>query len=1547
MPAFETEFSPTSSAVRRSSSWGEAPLSPKHFQDNPFKAASTLFQTASSDEVTSPRSSSSAWRTKDAPPRSPSHRSAAWETTQHGVPNRVGSFSGDPTSPPLSPTRSVASRWKPVADRWPSPEKSSTSTKAAPRWRPPVETTTVTSRSEPGVPSNNQAQVTEAFSVVDRWPSPQKKIENSARSLPGVAKRFQPQPSVNTVSSNDASKDQPQESFSVVDRWPSPQKKTTESSGRSLPSVAKRWQKPPSSTASVSTTTDGVKSAPAIDTPPEVAKPTIAEPPEAEPPNPWKNALKGAKAKWKPKAPTPPSPSKEPEVTISRSQSTVTSADDGTAAPVIATQRSMDPVVDTSPVVKPSRGNVANRWLQQTQKSSTITDAYPSPQKSTQSTPSWKKRNEEQPTEPVPSDVKPSPLSAEQDSNSDKREEDNSGTSLDLASETSATPRPQFEKPAEVDTSSALVDEEQVKHTPKEEATSPTIEATTSPRQSTPSQALLRTASRDSASWIKSPASSIDPSTPNNPRQASGFEASPVTADEDPPSAAASPDSGDKARSTDPIDDTVRSTPESANSSPEKCSPSKATPSPSVPHIAPASKSVSSLLKEFGAKTPVGMASQNKGRWLSRSSSNTDSPSGSEAPAKAGEVEEKSIIPSPIGPKVSEIVKEHAARTPIGNVRRKSLGRWTPGGNNDDTVQTRDWPTSPTKSPEVATVSPAQVTAEDCSEESSTPSSQRRESVADRFKKRIASSKDNSPQNASEPAEATEKKPVESEPVQSTECDDKLLPEPTEDSNKATQAASPLVLPSKTAGKDSAGVARGLPVKEEPSRKSNFTIPSFVPPTKTYSARKLPAKKPAGYIDYEADLRRVQTVTAQSSAKPAAEKPRSQSGFHPKISQPKFAENTVPSVLPSLSRLGTRNAKASSESAKPLGFVNAWGPRKTGSAASAQQHRSDSSSRNAKEPSKQRSASNKPNTPFEIIEAWARKPGLRNDDADTPLLQKEENATPDDNAVDGYGEETLVENDNVAASVTNNTARQSAAKSPVGEEKNRKTFMNLGRRHAAKRVAQATSVASEETIAETSTFDDGTEEEAPFDEPPSPRSHASSPSDSRPKTHPRFKPVSTSNENASNLYSPAMTEDNFADEYVDMDTSMTSNSARSVTREVEPHIPDNTSSARRLAAEKIAMRKKLQSHRRRVKRDTDTDSSNSKSRGNDYIPPREPPALRSLSIDNDMAEILQPDSDTPVHSASPNFVEICETASSTVSTPSPLASKAEKLLQERRRRSFSCDTLDRMAQVNDPVRSSEFSETSQSEPEYVDPMPYADLDQQEMEEQPQDNTKVGRSSVYHSSGRFVDPPGAMNPQAPSRLARKLGGSTTNSSVASDNMSKTLSVDTSMSSSPVRHRQTKRSDRSVASESKSVNTAGNATWDPSKDIASLMSFDLKKIATAVDEQVSVIRDFVGGPQKSPSVGMMKSFECGMNNDVEDVAIEVEYIEGSSVDLDEAASDLGVFADPSLEDEPTQLAPRKKAPLTPTQQTRRTKNSDMTPGEPSFEQVPRQQGRRGYV
>ena len=244
-------------------------------------------------------------------------------------------------------------------------------------------------------------------------------------------------------------------------------------------------------------------------------------------------------------------------------------------------------------------------------------------------------------------------------------------------------------------------------------------------------------------------------------------------------------------------------------------------------------------------------------------------------------------------------------------------------------------------------------------------------------------------------------------------------------------------------------------------------------------------------------------------------------------------------------------------------------------------------------------------------------------------------------------------------------------------------------------------------------------------------------------------------------------------------------------------------------------------------------------------------------------------------------------------------------------------------------------------------MPYADLDQQEMEEQPQDNTKVGRSSVYHSSGRFVDPPGAMNPQAPSRLARKLGGSTTNSSVASDNMSKTLSVDTSMSSSPVRHRQTKRSDRSVASESKSVNTAGNATWDPSKDIASLMSFDLKKIATAVDEQVSVIRDFVGGPQKSPSVGMMKSFECGMNNDVEDVAIEVEYIEGSSVDLDEAASDLGVFADPSLEDEPTQLAPRKKAPLTPTQQTRRTKNSDMTPGEPSFEQVPRQQGRRGYV
>ena len=146
----------------------------------------------------------------------------------------------------------------------------------------------------------------------------------------------------------------------------------------------------------------------------------------------------------------------------------------------------------------------------------------------------------------------------------------------------------------------------------------------------------------------------------------------------------------------------------------------------------------------------------------------------------------------------------------------------------------------------------------------------------------------------------------------------------------------------------------------------------------------------------------------------------------------------------------------------------------------------------------------------------------------------------------------------------------------------------------------------------------------------------------------------------------------------------------------------------------------------------------------------------------------------------------------------------------------------------------------------------------------------------------------------------------------------------------RRNRRSRGDRSV-NTTDTGGSAGPSIWDSANlDVSNLVPLDFKKIASAVDDQVSALRDLVGqqmtprGTQRSAN-----SMQTAESLEVEDVAIEVEYVEDTSSEH-EAASDHGVYASPEK---------AAQEPIEP------KADSDMLPGEPSFERQP--PNRKAYV
>lgn len=476
------------------------------------------------------------------------------------------------------------------------------------------------------------------------------------------------------------------------------------------------------------------------------------------------------------------------------------------------------------------------------------------------------------------------------------------------------------------------------------------------------------------------------------------------------------------------------------------------------------------------------------------------------------------------------------------------------------------------------------------------------------------------------------------------------------------------------------------------------------------------------------------------------------------------------------------------------------------------------------------------------------------------------------------------------------TAKLKIAQESISNRRNRKNFAQLGRKHAAKR-PQIAGNHDEDSMDEELT------QRLVQNEEPNRRSHTGTLSPSKFLSSQDFESVTPLD---SRKYSATPIMSN---------RRRLSSSSKRQGDTFESHPAamgsETSASTRKLATEKSLIKKKLNSRRK---------SRDSRGSTAGFGPGPTPPSAgivpvadvsnnssfdQEASYDHgeDYDAILLPDSGSSI-ARDKHYDQALETATSSGSSPSSLANKAERVLQERRRK----------AQNSDPKCRPDLQSKSQKNDmeEFANRVREGIPSQDNGTEAPRGKIAPGSddlsshgarslSSRYNVSSRFMDQASEVSMASESmRVPRSndeessfmMSTTSTNASPPLAPSDTRKSKQTTSTPKPRRGRP-KASDGSVAS---SVNTANLSAWDASRvsDIASLMSFDLKKFANAVDERVSVLRDFVGGPTMD---GDSSQLPPELDMEMEDVAIEVEYVEEDGDDLSNSPSELGVLSSQS--------------------------------------------------
>ena len=366
-----------------------------------------------------------------------------------------------------------------------------------------------------------------------------------------------------------------------------------------------------------------------------------------------------------------------------------------------------------------------------------------------------------------------------------------------------------------------------------------------------------------------------------------------------------------------------------------------------------------------------------------------------------------------------------------------------------------------------------------------------------------------------------------------------------------------------------------------------------------------------------------------------------------------------------------------------------------------------------------------------------------------------------------------------------------------------------------------------------------------------------------------------------------------------------------------------TLSTKKLASDRASNKKRLQQYRGKAKKtlsskidstrievvEDDSSKSESKpsysssdnfdSRGHvSYIP--------STTADSkfDLNNLLQSSGNETEQSSKPGKTDFDREAvdiifgSASTSSSSPLASKAERMLQDRRRRSkgenvvshqlpstaFSAGPLDKMLQKVVDEESTN-----------------CDRNGYFCSDRPRLSTRYNTSDRFLETDTPTSEPAIMAYDSDSVESSCNESGNTSGSNSGYRQEERRKSQESRASSKLRKNSLKDPPGQVSND-KSVNLSSHSNWDSDwGGNVSMVSMDFDKFVAVVDEQVAAFRDFVGGgiqrhiTQKKGKSNSRKPFATNVPTEVEDVAIEVEYVE-DSFDDDDPNADLGLCTAP---------------------------------------------------
>jgi hypothetical protein len=380
---------------------------------------------------------------------------------------------------------------------------------------------------------------------------------------------------------------------------------------------------------------------------------------------------------------------------------------------------------------------------------------------------------------------------------------------------------------------------------------------------------------------------------------------------------------------------------------------------------------------------------------------------------------------------------------------------------------------------------------------------------------------------------------------------------------------------------------------------------------------------------------------------------------------------------------------------------------------------------------------------------------------------------------------------------------------------------------------------------------------------------------------------------------------------IDRQTSISTLYSPETRHPVEKVLPNNDSSrppislsTKKLASDRALNKKRLQQYRGKAKKATIAKISSSEALSHENGSRRdlslEEKVDHVVSVSNlqssqgkssfDFDGLLRSSGTATERFGKPDvedevFAAICSTSSTTSS--SPLASKAEKMLQDRRKRSNG----QHRKRVEEP---SQCSRRPQSFFNCYDINDTDDVGEGCTTQFPEDVTEDGQPRLftrYNTSSRFMDVEASQSAPEEVVYDSETVDSSFNETETTGSNSGYFGLDRQFvveekKEAPERRKAPVKDPPGQMSDEKSVNLSSQSAWDSDwGGSISMVSLDFNKLASAVDEQVAAFRDFVGvTSKKPPKSSKVKSHLKPPSTskappEVEDVAIEVEYVEDS--------------------------------------------------------------------